>query len=588
MLNGNQTGLGSTLARLCVAAATMCLSGFAAALTVGDRVENFRLMDHAGASHELHYFADAPAMVLMAHNTRCTTMQTHVQGLASLHRQFAPEGAEIMLINSDLRDDRNAISASASGAGVDLPILLDPTQIIGEGLITANAGETLVIDPSSWTLAYRGDVKGAAKAVDQLIAGEPVTVIGQQPSGANCSVDFPELARRAEHKNISYANTIAPMLNDNCVSCHRDGGIGPWAMTDYNMVRGFSLMIREVVRTQRMPPWHADPHVGTFSNDRSLSEDEIRTLVHWIEAGAPRGDGPDLLAQSAKAWPVWAMGEPDVIIDIPAEDVPASGVVDYKYKMVTNPLDEDVWVKAAEIIPGDRSVLHHVITTFGELETEGRRAGKLKRGTGGGLGGYVPGAIGKPFPEDTGILLPAGATIEFQMHYTPAGVATTDASRLGLYLYKQPPKHKLDSMILLNPRILIPAGAPNHSEVMARTFNEDVLVYSLLPHAHYRGKASEFVAHFPDGSKETLLSVPRYDFNWQTNYDLKEPRFLPAGTKMVHRTWWDNSARNPANPDASRDVPWGQQSWDEMLFGSVRYRVAESTLGPSVAAAGQD
>ena len=304
--------------------------------------------------------------------------------------------------------------------------------------MTANAGETLVIDPSSWTLAYRGDVKGAAKAVDQLIAGDTVTVTGQHQSSANCSVDYPELARRAEHKNISYAKTIAPMLNDNCVSCHRDGGIGPWSMTDYNMVRGFSLMIREVVRTQRMPPWHADPHVGTFSNDRSLSEDEIRTLVHWIEAGAPRGDGPDLLAQSAKSWPLWAMGEPDVIIDIPAEDVPASGVVDYKYKMVTNPLDEDVWVKAAEIIPGDRSVLHHVITTFGELETEGRRAGKLKRGTGGGLGGYVPGAIGKPFPDDTGILLPAGATIEFQMHYTPAGVATTDASRMGLYLHKQP------------------------------------------------------------------------------------------------------------------------------------------------------
>ena len=298
-------------------------------------------------------------MVLMAHNTQCTTMQTHVQGLASLHRQFAPEGAEVMLINSDLRDDRNAISASASGAGVDLPILLDPTQIIGEGLMTANAGETLVIDPSSWTLAYRGDVKGAAKAVDQLIAGEPVTVIGQQPSGANCSVDFPELARRAEHKNISYANTIAPMLNDNCVSCHRDGGIGPWAMTDYNMVRGFSLMIREVVRTQRMPPWHADPHVGTFSNDRSLSEDEIRTLVHWIEP-VPRGDGPDLLAQSAKAWPVWARAGRHHRYTCRGC---SRGVVDYKYKMVTNPLDEDVWA-AAEIIPGDRSVLHHVITTL--------------------------------------------------------------------------------------------------------------------------------------------------------------------------------------------------------------------------------
>ena len=558
-------------------------TGFA--LDEGSRVENFRLMDHQGASHELHYFADAPAIVLMTHSTSCSTMPQSLQSLTSMQTQFSPAGAEFMLINSDLRDRRTTVASSVADA--DLPILLDPTQIIGESLGADTAGETLVVNPRDWTLAYRGDVTGAAQAVAQLVAGDEVSVDSQPVASADCAVDFPELARRAEHKNISYAKTIAPMLNDNCVSCHREGGIGPWAMSDYNMVRGFSLMIREVVRTQRMPPWHADPHVGEFSNDRSLSDDEIRTLVHWVEAGAPRGEGADLLAENSQSWPIWAMGEPDVIIDIPPEDVPASGVVDYKYKMVTNPLDKDVWVKAAEIIPGDRSVLHHVITSFGELETEGRRAGRLKRGTGGGLGGYVPGAEGKPFPDDTGILLPAGATIEFQMHYTPAGLATTDASRMGLYLYEEPPEHKLDSMVLLNPRILIPAGAPNHSEVMVRTFDQDVLVYSLLPHAHYRGKASEFVAHLPDGTQETLLSVPRYDFNWQTNYDLKEPRFLPAGTKMVHRTWWDNSARNPANPDATRDVPWGQQSWDEMLFGSVRYRVVEADAAGSMAG-GQD
>ena len=558
-------------------------TGFA--LDEGSRVENFRLMDHQGASHELHYFADAPAIVLMTHSTSCSTMPQSLQSLTSLQTQFSPAGAEFMLINSDLRDRRTTVAASVADA--DLPLLLDPTQIIGESLGADTAGETLVVNPRDWTLAYRGDVTGAAQAVAQLVAGDEVSVDSQPVASADCAVDFPELARRAEHKNISYAKTIAPMLNDNCVSCHREGGIGPWAMSDYNMVRGFSLMIREVVRTQRMPPWHADPHVGEFSNDRSLSNDEIRTLVHWVEAGAPRGEGADLLAENSQSWPIWAMGEPDVIIDIPPEDVPASGVVDYKYKMVTNPLDKDVWVKAAEIIPGDRSVLHHVITSFGELETEGRRAGRLKRGTGGGLGGYVPGAEGKPFPDDTGILLPAGATIEFQMHYTPAGLATTDASRMGLYLHEEPPEHKLDNMVLLNPRILIPAGAPNHSEVMVRTFDQDVLVYSLLPHAHYRGKASEFVAHLPDGTQETLLSVPRYDFNWQTNYDLKEPRFLPAGTKMVHRTWWDNSARNPANPDATRDVPWGQQSWDEMLFGSVRYRVVEADAAGSMAG-GQD
>ena len=319
------------------------------ALEEGNRVENFRLMDHQGASHELHYFADAPAIVLMTHSTSCSTMPQNLQRLTSLQTQFSPTGAEFMLINSDLRDRRTTVAASVADA--DFPILMDPTQIIGESLGADTAGETLVVNPRDWTLAYRGDVTGAAQAVAQLVAGDEVSVDSQPVTSADCTVDFPELARRAEHKNISYAKTIAPMLNDNCVSCHRDGGIGPWAMTDYNMVRGFSLMIREVVRTQRMPPWHADPHVGQFSNDRSLSDDEIRALVHWVEAGAPRGEGADLLAENSRSWPIWAMGEPDVIIDIPPEDVPASGVVDYKYKMVTNPLDKDVWVKAAEIIP---------------------------------------------------------------------------------------------------------------------------------------------------------------------------------------------------------------------------------------------
>lgn len=338
------------------------------------------------------------------------------------------------------------------------------------------------------------------------------------------------------------------------------------------MVRGFSLMIREVVRTQRMPPWHADPHYGEFSNDRSLTPEEVQTLVHWVEAGAPRGEGPDPLLIT-KSYPLWELGEPDVVIEIPTEDVPATGVVEYKYKMVENPLNEDVWVRASEIIPGDRSVLHHVITRFGEIETDGPRAGRLSRRGGGGLGGYVPGAVARQYPQDTGTFLPAGATFEFQMHYTPSGKAVSDVTRMGIYLYKEPPKYAMEGMIFANPRIKIPPGAANHSEVMERVLPKDVLLYSMLPHAHFRGKASEFVATYPNGQVETLISVPRYDFNWQTSYQLKEPKRLPAGTKITHRTWWDNSARNPANPDHTREVPWGRQSWDEMLFGALSFRV---------------
>ena len=559
------------------------------ALEVGDRVDNFRLMDHSGGSSELYYFADVKAVAVMAHNSRCAQAAGTAQGLQALQNGLAADHLQVLLVNSDLLDRRDDILGAVAASALQTPVLMDTTQIIGESLGLTAAGEVLVIDPKGWRLAYRGDIGGAHQAIAQLTGvSASATAQSAAPVGdaANCTIDYPEIADRSQHANISYAETIAPMLAENCVSCHREGGIGPWAMSDYNMVRGFAPMIREVVRTQRMPPWHADPHVGSFSNNRSLSDEEIRTLVHWIEAGAPRGDGADLLAAMKRHWPQWAMGEPDVIIEIPPEQVPATGVVDYKYKMVENPLTEDAWVKAAEIIPGDRAVLHHVITTFGELETEGRRAGRLKRGTGGGLGGYVPGDEGDPFPSNTGVLLPANATIQFQMHYTTSGRATTDASQIGLYLHKDKPEHELQSMILLNPRINIPAGADNHSDVAQRVIDRDILVYSLLPHAHYRGKASEFVAHYPDGRVEKLLSVPRYDFNWQTTYTLEQPKRLPAGTRIVHRTWWDNSARNPANPDANRTVPWGEQSFDEMLFGAIRYRDLEE-LGQAGQAAGQ-
>jgi len=557
-----------TLRALCTTLLVL-LAAPALALNPSERVENFRLNDHLDGSQELYYYADAPAIVLMTHSSSCDKADGALQSFTALQQQYAGQGVEFMLINS--HDSRDVIRAHAGSEGVFAPVLMDTSQIIGESMALTTAGEMLVVDPATWSLAYRGHAKGGAKAVAALLAGEEIAQTQTRAKG--CEVHYPGAEERALHANISYSNTIAPMLAENCVTCHREGGIGPWAMTDYNMVRGFAPMIREVVRTKRMPPWHADPHYGEFKNDRSLTDGEIATLVHWIEAGAPRGEGPDPLAETRQHYPVWSLGEPDVIVEIPAEDVPATGVVDYKYKFVDNPLKEDAWVRATEIIPGDRSVLHHVITRFGHLETEGPRAGKrLQRQGGGSLGGYVPGAVADVMPADTGTLLPADATIEFQMHYTTAGKAATDVSRLGIYLYDEPPKHNMEGVVFINPRIRIPAGAPNHEEVNERTIDKDVLVYSFLPHAHYRGKAAEFVAHYPDGKVEKLLSVPRYDFNWQTTYELQDPIVLPAGTKVVYRSWWDNSERNPANPDPTREVPWGQQSWDEMLFGVMSYR----------------
>jgi hypothetical protein len=219
--------------------------------------------------------------------------------------------------------------------------------------------------------------------------------------------------------------------------------------------------------------------------------------------------------------------------------VPATGTVPYQYQYVKNPLKEDVWVRAVEIIPGDRKALHHVITSFGTVGKNGR----LERTTRRGLGGYVPGAVADEFPDGTGTFLPADATFMFQMHYTSYGKEATDNSRMALYFHKEKPEHQLDGLVLMNTKINIPAHSNGHTETASRVIDKDVLMYSLLPHAHFRGKAMEFKAEYADGTEEVLLSVPHYDFNWQTDYVLKEPKLIPAGTRIVHTTSWDNSAK---------------------------------------------
>ena len=600
------------MVRSLVMAIAALMAAQALALQTQERVENFRLMDHQGGSQELYYYSDASAVVFMVQGNGCPIVRNAMPRFKELRDQYADQGVQFFMLNSNLQDNATTVALEAEEFGYDIPILIDDSQIIGESLGLVRTGEIFMLDPKTWKVTYHGALddrltyekqKSEAKehylkdAIDDMLAGKSVDVASTDPLG--CLINFPEQTARAQHANISYSEEIAPILADNCVACHREGGIGPWAMSDYNMVRGFSLMIREVVRTKRMPPWHADPAHGQFSNDRSLSPEQTQTLVHWIEAGAPRGEGPDPLAEIDHDWGTWAvaepeLGEPDYIIDIPAAEIPATGVVDYKYHFVKNTIGKDVWVKAAEILPGDRAVLHHVITSYGTLETEGRRKGRLKREGQAGLRGYVPGMTSQMFPEGTGVYLPADATIEFQVHYTTNGKATVDESQLGIWVYEEPPEHQVFSMILLNGRIQIPPHAKAHKEFAERVIPKDALVYNLLPHAHFRGKASEFSVVYPDGTEEILLSVPNYDFNWQTTYSLAEPKLIPAGSKIVHTTWWDNSAQNPANPDPTIEVTWGEQSWEEMLFGAILMRfldeeeVAELKAGQSGELASSD
>jgi hypothetical protein len=590
-------------------------------LAPGDTVDNFRLLDHRGQSHQLYYLSDTKAVVLIAQGNNCSANAGTLPDIKELRAKYAPQSVEFLMINSNLTDGRDQIAAAAHKQGIDLPILIDQTQLIGESLGLQSNGEVLVINPKGWKLAYRGQARDTAAALDSLLAGTEVKTSRTEVSG--CAIKMPERERRAAHAKISYEKTIAPMLIDNCVTCHRAGGIGPWQMTSYEMVKGFAPMIREVIRTERMPPWHADPHYGAFKNSRALPAKDMKTLVHWVEAGAPRGEGGDPLASLKKTWPEWALGKPDAILELPAYDVPATGVVPYQDVRVKNTLGRDVYLKAIDYAPGDRTVVHHILgyslpAGMGALNVNGGREGTSQKAGepspqslslmkicstpagaaqvrdrigrsdgaaivgGASIGGYVPGAAPALFPKELGVLIKKDSDFRFQIHYTPTGKASTDVTRVGLYVTEEAPQYALQNTVLLDPCLTIPANTKAYTASMSRTVSRDMYIYSLTPHSHFRGAASEFVAEYPDGTKETLLSVPKYDFNWQTTYRLATPKLIAKGTKLTHSTTYDNSALNPANPDPSIVVHWGEQSWEEMLYGSIHFRYADEANGGSV------
>ncbi len=577
-----------------IASALICLA-LAVVADAAPRVENFRLLDQHLQSQELYYHSDATAIVLMVQSNGCPIARNLLTDYRALRDDYGARGVHFAMINASLQDSRKAILEESEAFGIDMPILVDETQLIGEALELDRSGEVLVIDPRDWTVAYRGPLNDRvayetqkqqasehylADALDAIIAGEAVAEPRRNALG--CIINFPEREQRAAHAEISYAETIAPMLKDRCVACHRPDGIGPWAMTSYDMVRGFAPMIREVVRTRRMPPWEVATDLPDIHGSRALTVEEKRTLVHWIEAGAPRGKGEDPLLGVTPLPDAWPLGEPDLVISAPAFTVPATGIVDYQFPAVPNPLEEDVWVRAVSVRPGNGKVVHHVLVgTTEELipEEDEQRLDAVFENY---LIGYAPGAESYVYPEDTGVLVRKGGQIHLQMHYTPYGREVTDETQVALYFHDEVPKHHLRQQVVMGWDIAIPPGAKHHEESAYFEFEREAEIFSLFPHAHYRGSATRFDLEYPDGTRESLLHVPRYDFNWQHTYTLAEPVTVPAGTRITHTTAYDNSTRNPANPDPERTVPWGLQSHDEMLYGGFFFRWTEGTADKPV------
>jgi peroxiredoxin len=557
------------------------------------KVDDFRLTDQNLHSHELRRLKDASAIVLVTQQNGCPVSRNTAASVKALQDQYAAKGVEFFMLNSTPTDTREEIAAEAATYGYNLPILLDRNQLVGEQLGVTRTAEAIIIDPKTWKIVYRGPVDDrvtyerqkakadhawAKDALDATLAGQPVAVARQDAVG--CLIDFPNRDKLAYSK-ISYVKDVAPIIEDKCVACHEPGGIGPMPLTSYEKIKAYSPMIREVLRTQRMPPWRADPTVGHFLDDKSLSGDQIKTLVHWIEAGSPRGDGTDPLAGKTYVAAEWPLGKPDLVLDVPAYNVPANGIVDYQHPWVANPLTEGKWLRASTIKVENRQVVHHILTGYmTDVPKPGEEATEDKWGQ--GVGSYAVGAESELEPADTGTYLPAGGAIGFQNHYTPFGKAVTEHSKIALYFYKDKPTLVMHGMAILNPNISIPPNTESWQQQAYVTFPKDALLYSVFPHAHYRGASSQLWLQTPDGKKTLLIALPNYDFNWQRFYDFAQPISVPAGSKLIAIYTYDNSARNPANPDPNRTVPWGEQSMDEMLFTGIRYRwVGETSDKPN-------
>ncbi len=381
---------------------------------------------------------------------------------------------------------------------------------------------------------------------------------------------------------VTFHKDVLPILQTKCQGCHRPGEAAPMPFLTYQQTRPFAKAIREAVATKRMPPWFADPHVGKFTNDWSLSPAEIQTLSTWAESGAPAGNAKD-----AKPNPTFATGwripQPDLVVQLPEPyEIPASGTIDYVYTIVPSGLTEDRWIQFAEPRPGNRALVHHVIAFIREpgspwfAEYPVNKSFIPKKTTKGGPSGYItgyaPGSMPYTLRPGQAALLKAGSDIVFQMHYTANGTPGTDQSKIGLVFAKEPPKQAVHTLWLQNSKFVIPPGVDNYPVATSVTLGTDVELLDSTPHMHVRGKAATLKAVYPTGEEEKLLSA-RYDFNWQLSYQYAPGKIVPKGTRLEAVSFYDNSPNNKHNPDPKAEVRWGDQSWEEMMLNFVRVAV---------------
>jgi peroxiredoxin len=530
---------------------------------------------------------DSKAAVFVFLGTECPVNNAYIPRLNELTEKFAKDGVRLVGVNSNEHDTKESISNHAKEYKVAFPILRDENQRLAAALGAQKTPEAIVVDKKG-TIRYRGRIddqfgvgfqrpapktNDLIEAVADVLAGKDIAPASKS-NAAGCYITRAPKAKSGG--DLTYAKDIAPIVQNRCQECHRPGQIGPMPLLTHHDVSSWAAMIKEVVTDKRMPPWHADPRFGHFSNDRSLTTAEREKILTWIDSGCPAGNDADL-PPAKKFADGWTIGSPDVVFEMPrAFNVPAkspaSGIA-YQYFPVPTNFDEDMWIEAAEAKPGNRAVVHHIIVYIMD--------GKKKMVGGDGIGkgmlvAYAPGDIGTVYQSGSAKRIPKGAMLVFQMHYTPNGVAQSDRSSVALRFAKKPPELEAVTRGIAQQTFLLKPKTDDQKVNAVSTFKTDVTVWALMPHMHLRGKAFDFDAIYPDGKTVKLLSVPKYDFAWQSAYRFSKPLELPAGTRIKCSAVFDNSENNLSNPDPTKYVYWGEQTWEEMMIGFVDYSVRKS------------
>lgn len=549
------------------------------AASIGSKISNLSsLRDLRGNRRALHSFSGHKAVVLAFLGTECPISNLYLPVILELEKRYRSRQVQFLAVYANEHEDLDMVGMHSYDRKVPFPVLKDYGQQLAESLGVTRVPTVVILDGEN-ILRYRGRVDDCygvafrrqkatrddlARALEEVIAGKPVSVAETEADG--CLLD--RTRKEPASKNVTYAKEVSRILQQRCQACHRPEQAAPFSLLTYEDASRHGRMLKEVTTQHRMPPWHADPRYGKFTNDRRMTAEEIATVAAWVDAGMPRGDDKDL--PKAIDWPKgWLLGKPDVVLTMPEEfEVPATGSLPYKNYYIDTNFTEDRWVQMAEARPGTPSVVHHVVVY---ILKDGQKQPFLPDGTLSVLVGWAPGDLGLVCPPDTALRIPKGAKLRFEMHYTPNGTAVKDRSSVGITFAKKPPRFELFTNSFANEGILLPPHDPHYQAEATLRLRADARIISFVPHMHWRGKDYRYEVLHADGRRETLLSVPRWDFNWQNVYQLQEPYKLPKGSRLYAVAHWDNSKNNPYNPAPEKPVRFGLQTWDEMMVGWVAY-----------------